>query len=116
MNEENIETEAVKQMAEALAKSRGEAGGFNDLSAPSNSKPEPNYLVLLEEKKKELIEWEKRLDEKKAEVEKAASDMIMAGRGFAGSNVVEKSKEEQIKEAVNKLLIGTGLNPFKVNR
>lgn len=104
------EKAAAAKAAEDLEQEKRHAQGEKQekISFPAMEKAE-ELLKKLEEKEKQLLERELKLDAKLKEIDKAAAEAKISGFGQMRA---EKSEEEKAIEAANKLVQGTGLDPF----
>lgn len=74
---------------------------------------EPGYIDQLVKKQEELRETERRLDEKKAAIDRDVTTLMMGGKSPINIAPPEKTESEKLVESTNKLFEKTGLNPFK---
>lgn len=81
-------------------------GGVGDAVAVS-----PTFLEQMNAKKAELLEIEKRLDEKTAILQKEMSIAMMSGRGIIQTQ--QTNVEDKAKEDIRAFLKNTGIDPFK---
>jgi hypothetical protein len=79
--------------------------------SPAEDTPE-TILSKLEKEREDVLKAVEAMKAERAEMERATTQAIMAGKSVS-QPVVQKSNAEILIEKTNALLSGTGLNPFK---